>query len=276
MKRFASVLLVACVLLCTNTLCQQISISANSGVSSVSRSLTPANDPRAIALMQRVLRVIGGNGAWRVVGAATTNVTVTLPNGTQRRVHWADDWSATSVRSRRDDGPYTMIKSGNYLSLVLPNGTRKVIPKDPDVLLLAVGYPGVAILRSLQRPNCTFSTKNIYPGLWPRPPLTENQDEAVIYEQCIEPLFPSGRCNIAWIVSADTAQLRGAWLPIRALLNDSISYEQVRYDTFQPIGNLLSPSKITITRPNGHIDTLIMEPPTFSSQLQPSVFNPAK
>lgn len=281
MNRFASVLFVACVLLCTNAFCQQISTGTNSGVSGASRSLPQTSEPDAIALMQRILSTMGGAGAWRTVGAATADVTLSLPNGKHRRVHWADDWSGPSTLSRREaagspSGSSKVITSGHFQSHLQSNGTQKQYPRDPDLVILAVGYPGAAIHRSLQSPNCTFSVQNIPLGRWPRPPLTGNQDETIVYEQCIEPLFPDGRCDIAWIVSADTAQLRGVWLPVRGMLDNSITYEQVRYDKFQTVGRLSAPSNITITRPTGRVDRLIVDSHAFSSQLPPSVFDPTK
>jgi hypothetical protein len=252
-----------------------------SGVSSASGSLTASGDPDAIALMQRVLNTMGGAGAWRAVGAAATNVTRSSPDGTQKQVHWTDDWSGSSVLSRRDAigspaGPHTVIASGPSQSHIQANGTQKRYPRDPDLIVLAVGYPGAAILRSLQRPNCTFSKKLTMSGRWPRQPLTENQDETIVYEQCIEPFFVDGRCDIAWIVSADMAALRGVWLPVRGMLSNSVTYEQVRYERFQPVGPLSVPSRITITRPNGQVDNLLVDSPTLSTQMPSSVFKPGK
>jgi hypothetical protein len=197
------------------------------------------------------------------------------------RVHWADDWSGSSSLSRREavgspSGPHTVIMSGRFQSHYQANGTQKQYPKDPDLAILAVGYPGAAILRSLQRPGCTISSKNIPLGRWPRPPLTESHDEAVVYEQCIEPLSPDGRCDIVWIVSADTAALRGVWLPVRGMLNNSITYEFVHYDKFQTVGSLSVPNRITITRPNGQIDSIVVDSPKFTTYLPPSVFDPGK
>ena len=281
MNRFAFVFLVACVSLCANALCQQTSTGASSGVSGASRGSASASDPDAVALLQRVLSNLGGAGAWRSVGAATTNVTWTMPDGTQKQIHRADDWSGTSVLSRRDSvgshgGTQTAIMTGQFLSHPQPDGTQKIFPKDPDLVLLAERYPGAAILRSLQLPNCTVSMKLTLTGRWPRLPLTVSQDETIVYEQCIEPLFPDGRCDIAWIVSPDSATLRGVWLPVRGQMNGLITYDQVRYDKFQSIGNLSVPSNITVIRQNGSVDTFIVDPPAFSSQMPSSIFNHKK
>jgi hypothetical protein len=173
-------------------------------------------------------------------------------------------------------GPHTVISSGQFQFHRQADGTQKRYPKDPDIVILAVGYPGAAIHRSLQHPNCTFSSKFTPTGRWPTSLLTENADETIVYEQCVEPSFTDGRCNIAWIVAADTAQLRGVWLPVRGLLNNAIFYEQVRYEDFQSVGNLSVPHKIKITRPNGRVDSLIVDSPAFSSQLPPSAFDPGK
>jgi hypothetical protein len=281
MNQFAPVLLAVCVSLCANALCQKTNTGANSGVSSGSHSLTPANDPDAIALMQRVLNTMGGADAWRSVGAATATVTWTMPGGTEKQIHWADDWSGPSTLSRREavgapSGSSKVITSGHFQSHIKANGTQKQYPSDPDLVILAVGYPGAAIHRSLQRPNCTFATQNKPLGRWPRPPLTGNQDETIVYEQCIEPFFPDGRCDIAWIVSADAAQLLGAWLPVRGMLDNTITYELVRYDRFQAVGRLSAPSNITITRPTGRVDRLTVDSHAFSSQLPTSVFDSTK
>ena len=240
-----------------------------------------AVDPAAVTLMQQVLSSLGGARAWQAVGAATSNVTVPLPDGTQRKIRWADDWSGSSVLSRRDavdsmQGSNTVITSGQSQIHSQSSGTQKHYPRDPDLVLLAVGYPGAAILRSLQHPNCTFSSKLTLTGRWPRAQLTQNQDETVVYEQCIEPQYPDGRCDIAWIVSADTATLRGVWLPVRGMLDNSVIYEQVRFTKFHPAGDLLVPSNIAITRPNGRVDTLTVDSPTFTSHLPLSQFVPKK
>ena len=281
MNRLASVLLVACVSVCTSTFCLQLSAQANSGTPSASGSSTAAGDSEAIALMQRVLSTMGGAGGWQSVGAATTTMTRTMPDGTQRKIHWVDYWSASSMLSRRGasdspSGPNTVISSGQFQSHRQADGPQKWYPKDPDLVLLAVGYPGAAIHRSLERPNCTFSSKIIPSGRWPSSPLSENADETIIYEQCVGSSFTDARCNIAWIIAAGTAQLRGVWLPVRGLLHNSVAFEQVRYEDFQQVGNLKVPHRIEITRPTGRVDSLIVDSPAFSSRLPQSAFDPSK
>jgi len=130
-----------------------------------------AVDPAAVTLMQQVLSSLGGARAWQAVGAATSNVTVPLPDGTQRKIRWTDDWSGSSVLSRRDaidsmQGSNTVITSGQSQIHSQSSGTQKHYPRDPDLVLLAVGYPGAAIARSLQRQDCTFFSKPIQGGRW--------------------------------------------------------------------------------------------------------------
>ena len=214
-----------------------------------------AVDTAAITLMHQVLSSLGGVRAWQAVGAATSDVTVPLPDGTQRKFVGTDDWSGFSVLSRRDavdstQGSNTVITSSQSQIHAQPSGTQKQYPRDPDLVLLAVGYPGAAILRSLQHPNCTFSSKLTLTGRWPRAPLTRNQDETVVYEQCIEPQYPDGRCDIAWIVSADTATLRGVWLPVVECWTTR-SYTTGSLHQIPASGDLLVPSNIAITRPMG-------------------------
>ena len=59
-------------------------------------------------------------------------------------------------------------------------------------------------------------------------------------------------------------------------LDNSVIYEQVGFTKFQTAGDLLVPSNIAITRPNGRVDSLIVDSPTFTSHLPLSQFDPKK
>lgn len=246
-----------------------------SGIATMGRRRS--SDPQAIATMRRLVESMGGAAAWQTVGAAKVDIIAPLPGNPQRVIHWTDDWSNTSVLAKRDlvnsaDSHKTMVTSGDIQTHFQADGTHKEYPRDPDVALLAVGYPAVALLRSLHLPNCVFSSAPTLSGRWPRPPLTQTKDESVIYEQCIEPLYPDGRFDIAWIVSADASGLRGVWLPVRGMLDNTVMFEQVRFTEFQSVDNLLTPKTISITRPNGRVDTLHIDRPTFTSKLTTSDF----
>lgn len=277
MKRLTFLFLAAQILFSAAALSSQSGQPNRSPSRDDSGGFAAAGGADALALMHRALVSMGGASGWRATGAASTDVTYSMPNGQQKHLHWADDWSATSVMSRRElvgstQGSGTVISYGSFQTHTHSDGTKTQYPRDPDIATLAVGYPGEAVLRTLQRPDCTVSTTYTLSGRWPKLQKSDSADGVLVYAQCIEPTFIDGRCNIVWLVDTGTGTLRGAWLPVRGMLNGSLTYEFVRYNSFSSVGGLSVPSSLTITRPNGRADQLNVDPPAFTTHLPPSVF----
>jgi hypothetical protein len=242
---------------------------------------TAQRDPKAIDLMQRVLAGLGGVDAWRSVGAATTNVTFALPDGSRRQIHWADDWSGPSIISRREaigstNGKNLMIASGQSQAHFAADGTAKRYPGEAEDAILAVGYPGAVLARALQDPNCIVSSEIKRIGPWSRFSPSPGKEEATISQRCLNMFYPGGAIEIMWTVNPTTVSLAGVWLPIRGMLNNSVFYEQVQFMSFQEVGNLILPKDVTIKRPTGRMDSLTIEPPVFASNLPSTVFDPKK
>jgi hypothetical protein len=271
--------LCALTLLCLTGLANSLQTRAQSPATK-SRVDAASIDQTTLALLERALANSGGE-AWNMVGAATTDVTVPLHDGSQSQIHWADDWSGSSVISRREviggsHGRNLMITSARIQSHWRDNGTSTQYPGDSDPVILAVGYPAAALFRSLQDQRCKFFTSQHPQGRWPAPPLTKDENEIPVYQQCLDPGAPDGYVDIAWIIDKSTATLRGAWLPIRGMVTNRVLYEQVQFVSFQTVGDLLVPRRVLITRPTGRTDTLVLDSPHFSPQLPPSTFDPKK
>jgi hypothetical protein len=249
----------------------QVSPSSSLAVSANQIQTETAEGQDARSQLQAVLNGLGGN-AWKTVHASVATVTITAGNGAARQVQWSDDWSGPALLTRREsvdkkDGSHTAISNGLYQYRHLADGSQKSFAASPDIVRMVEGYPGAALLRSLKRSNCIFAEHPIMPGKWPTRNALETNGDKAIYQSCLQPLFPGGKCNIVWHISSEAATLLGVWIPIQGQLHNSIAYEEIRYDAYRHLSGLTMPSRLTVIRPSGRIDKVLIGPPEFSEKL---------
>lgn len=232
------------------------------------------SDPQAVAYISRAIAALGGTAAWQAVGAGTAEVSISSPGIPAQNVHWADDWTLGYLRSRRDstkEGDQTaVITSKNDRTRRLADGTIQSIPRENDIVVLAIGYPATALMATRSRPNCSFHLQAASP---PNAfDLGSTKDGQTVTSECIDPLMPKGKATLTWIFSKTSGLPQQVRIPIHALRHNTLLYETVRYTSFANTQGLLTPSKLTIVRPSGIADLLTIDNLTLTSAIPDSTF----
>jgi hypothetical protein len=239
-----------------------------------SNTVAIQSDPQAVAYISKAIVALGGTAAWQAVGAGTAEASISSPGVPTQNVQWADDWSLGYVRSRRNStkvGDQTaMITSKNDRTRRLANGTTQTLPRENDIVVLAIGYPAAALMATRGRPDCSFRLGAVSPANPSDPGSTS--DEQTVTSECIDPLMPKGRATLTWVFSKASGLPQQVRIPIHALLQNTILYETVRFTTFANTQGLLTPSKLTIVRPSGIADSLTIDNLTLTSAIPDSTF----
>jgi hypothetical protein len=259
-------LLAGSVLLCTS--CALAASPAQSNTAAVQ------SDPQAEAYVSKAIAALGGMAAWQAVGAGTAEVSISSPGAPAQTVEWADDWSLGYVRSRRSSAKAgdqaTMITSKNDRTWRLGDGKVQMLPRENDIVVLAIGYPAAALMAARSRPNCSFRLGAKSPA--DPADLGSIPDEQSLTSECIDPLMPKGRVTLTWVFSKTSGLPQRVRIPIHALLHNTTLYETVRYTAFASTQGLLTPSKLIIVRPSGMADTLTIDNLALASTIPDSTF----
>jgi hypothetical protein len=231
------------------------------------------SDPQALELVRSAITAMGGAEAWKDIGAATAEVTISRPGGPTNIIKWSDDWHAASIMSRRDalvagGKEITSVKGERSREISAPGKTRK-LPAEEEITVLAVGYPAAALMLSLRRSDCLL---HVMPA--PNSQQAASASKAsmnVIAEDCHAAGYPKG-VRILWAFSSSSSLPMWAKLPIRDALRNIVSYETARFDTYSQSSNVTLPSTVTIFRPSGASDKLEISKWSFKPSLPSQTF----
>ena len=233
------------------------------------------SDPQAVAIVNKSIAALGGVTAWQSIGAATAKVTLSSTGIPTRTVAWAADWSLGYLRSRKD----SVSASGQAVTTITlrdaridrpANGKAVYYQRENDVSALAVGYPGVALLLSLGQYHCSFYLGKVHP--YDEVGRDAAEPAHRIDEDCNDPLMPTGKAHLTWMLSADTGLPIEVRFPVRGLLHNSTQYATARYAAFRQVGGVMLPENITMTRPSGTVHHLSISDVSFTSALPSDTF----
>jgi hypothetical protein len=250
---------------------------SNSFIDKSATSIKAQSDAAAIAKVQRAIAAMGGEAAWSVVGAATAKMQSSNKDLPTQHVNWSDDWSSGYNRYRRDSTDQSSSVQATVATqttgmLRLPNGTLKQIPIGNDIAVLAVGYPAVALALSLHRADCSITSRQYLP-------LTGGvitSDRVVILERCTGMPYPGYPTELTWTFSTTTGLPLHVLIPFQAVPGGRQLMKRVEYTTFQSNHGLLSPSALSITKPNGRVDDVLLTSTTLLPSLPNQTFDLTK
>lgn len=197
------------------------------------------SDPNAIALVQKAIGAMGGDG-WASVGAGVETETITYPqDDTTATSHLvSSDWSGDNVGRRIDsvnkDAKWFAVDAERLRVIKNPDGKYSSSLRGYDLLDLALSYPSVALRKGLSRSECTFML----------PP--KNGDGLVrVAQKCTSDRYPGHALTMTWCFDAQ-GKLSRLDFPALGADGRSVVGRTAIYRVFQTVQGLTVAQQVDI------------------------------
>lgn len=196
----------------------------------------------ARATVQKAIKVMGGETAWRAAGGASSNISLQIGSAVIQSA-WVDDWSTGVHRLVRQ----TSGKRGELVAR--SNGQthhKHLLPSISDNAELARVYPAVVLILGLRDANCSFTRSEVTS----RAVANTNSKETVSVQQLCQ---HAGSLSdpLEWEFSTTTGLPTSLSVPSAPSTNLGGLRVRTEFSAYATTDMLVHPVTVTIILPGG-------------------------